>query len=369
MGLSETINEGSIDGGSDTHVQSTEPDVTEGDAWVNPDNGVYQVAYNTGWHPVPPVRVIEEASTFSESDVTLTHNLTAVDGQDVHLPDFATRQVVEDCEDGDLTVGASNWSGWSGDTSYLSNLSNGPLSGNDSRYIEYESPGTSSGVNIARDSGTQDGCGLQWQTSDSYSGVDYIAFLFRSASGADLIGVYFNGDGSVTINGQSGTDTGTSWSRYTTYRVEVIPDWDNGEAELFIDGTSHGSYAFADSPSNFGELEIRNAPYDSGNTNSIEYDNIEERTQPYTGDCVIEWPSPADVESWDLATYQKAIDSEAVEVDVEDGAGNVLFSDISQNFDISTVDASKDVRLRARFTRDSLTNDPRLGYAARRYVR
>jgi hypothetical protein len=90
-----------------------------------------------------------------------------------------------------------------------------------------------------------------------------------------------------------------------------------------------------------------------------------------SGDAVIAFDSgaPADIESYDLATFQRTLDSETLTVDVEDGTGTVLFSDIDRNFDISGIATSTDVRFRANLSRNDSTNDPSLDFAARRFVR
>jgi len=100
-------------------------------------------------------------------------------------------------------------------------------------------------------------------------------------------------------------------------------------------------------------------------------DNIRYTGKVTSGNALVSFNSgvPADIDSWDLATFQRTLDGETVTVDVEDDSGNVLFSDIGPNFDISTVDTSKNVTLRANLSRNDTANNPTLDYAARRFTR
>lgn len=92
---------------------------------------------------------------------------------------------------------------------------------------------------------------------------------------------------------------------------------------------------------------------------------------PTSGDTLVEWDSavPADITSYDLATYQATEDGETVTIAVEDGNGNVLYSDIGQNFDISTIATDTNVKLRANLSRTNTANNPTLDYVARRFTR
>ncbi len=107
-----------------SYIQSMEPSSPqEHVSWYDTDSGIYRVYADDGdgldWHPIPPVTVTEEASTFSESDNTLSHNMTTVYNGSVKLIDGV---FVDDWEDGDI-------SGWSGDTGSLSNQTSTVLTG------------------------------------------------------------------------------------------------------------------------------------------------------------------------------------------------------------------------------------------------
>ena len=90
-----------------------------------------------------------------------------------------------------------------------------------------------------------------------------------------------------------------------------------------------------------------------------------------SGSAIVEWDTgvPSDIKSWDLATYQATLDGETVTVDILDGNDSVLHSDVSQNFDISTVANTKNVKIKANLSRASTSNNPTFDYAARRWVR
>lgn len=87
------------------------------------------------------------------------------------------------------------------------------------------------------------------------------------------------------------------------------------------------------------------------------------------GEVLVEWGAPTDLSSWDLATFQRTLNSETVEIDVEQDDGTNEFSDIGQNFDISTISDSVTVQLRANLFREATSNNPTIDYLARRYLR
>ena len=90
------------------------------------------------------------------------------------------------------------------------------------------------------------------------------------------------------------------------------------------------------------------------------------QTPSTAGDVVID-PTLNDVFAFDLATFQKTLDGETVTMDVEDGGGATLFSDISRNFDISSIGPTTDVQLHAFLSRTDTNNNPTLDFAAMRY--
>jgi hypothetical protein len=94
-------------------------------------------------------------------------------------------------------------------------------------------------------------------------------------------------------------------------------------------------------------------------------------TGPYSGNALIAWDTgtPADIDSWDLATFQRTLDNESVTIDIEDGNTNVLRSDISQDTDISDIPVSTDIQLRVTITQADAANNPTCDYLARRFTR
>ncbi len=113
-------------GGGATFVQPSQPDYVPGQTWLDTDNGVYHVAYDGDWHPVPPVTVTDEASTFTESDITISHTKTQVSNGSIELVPDGVFAIVDDFEDGDTTINTPPWSGWDGT---LNTTTNTVLSG------------------------------------------------------------------------------------------------------------------------------------------------------------------------------------------------------------------------------------------------
>jgi hypothetical protein len=73
---------------------------------------------------------------------------------------------------------------------------------------------------------------------------------------------------------------------------------------------------------------------------------------------------------WDAATYQQTLDSETVQVDVQedDGSGwTTIATDVSRGQDI-TADPESRVRFKVTLERSDTSNNPTLDAIARRWV-
>lgn len=89
---------------------------------------------------------------------------------------------------------------------------------------------------------------------------------------------------------------------------------------------------------------------------------------PTDGNMLVEWPIPADISEWDMVTYNDSPGPEDIVYDVEDGAGNVLVADVTDEHDISNLSTDDKVSIRASLTRTG-PSDVRVGYVARRAIR
>ncbi len=87
----------------------------------------------------------------------------------------------------------------------------------------------------------------------------------------------------------------------------------------------------------------------------------------------VEFNHPSDISMWDLVTYQTTPNGETVTIDIESSTDGVTwtteFTNITQNFDISTIPASKQVRFKINLSRVNTANNPRVEYLARRFIR
>jgi len=304
-----------------TYNQTSEPTGNSGESWFNPDNGVYYVHDGSGWKSIPPAQVLDEATAFDGSDgESIAHNGTTVSGGSIELLNNAR---------GD-TISGPSLSGW----------------------------GTESGNPEA---------GLIINPNVSIAGLEFDIEPQNLDSGT--LRLRRHSDGTVldskNINPSNGDDTNitvnASMSAGTAYRL------------TFEDGDKyHEAHDGHNFPNTSGDFDVTDG-YEEGmgrNSNRwYDFYNITSIKSPTSGNALIYWGNPEDVGSWDLATFSQTLDGETVTIDVEDGSGNVLYSDIGQNFDISTVGSSKTVRIRARLSRSTTSNHPRLDYAARRYVR
>jgi hypothetical protein len=356
-------------------VSDAEPEPRGGSGWIDPDTGVFQIAFDQGagvdWVPVPPVAVTEDASTFAESDVTVTNNKTTIGSSSVELGIGTGLETVDGFESGDLVVENSDWSDWSGDTASLSAQQSTVLEGNSTGELA-----ASGGFNRVQTIRSSEAAITRVDFTVEIDGIsgtlgDLIVCTVEGPGG-DVANVRFNdNESNWKINGN---DTGITVNANQTYAISVRNiDYTAETLDLFIDGTSTNTgVAFDVSNSGLDEIEFNNDTTGSGNTRSIYIDGVQSAEAPATsGDALIEWDSgvPADIDSYDLVSFQATEDGETVTVDVEDGSGTVLYADVDPNFDITTVDPSKTVKLRANLSRSNTANNPTVDYAARRYTR
>lgn len=263
---------------------------------------------------ISPVRVTDEASSFTEGDVTVTHSDTELNNGSIQL-----RSAHEGTT---ASVGSGN------DTQSVS----------DKRGVEI-----TPNVDIS---------GVKGATLSNSSGLT-TGYLT---------------DTSGTVLGSASISSGTfliehELSAGTSYYLVA----DAGGSSY-----TEGQVDPASFPYNSSDVDIVGGIYNGTTEHTAYASNIKSVTSWKTylsGSATIEWPAPTDIEGWDLATYQRTLDGETATIDVLDGSDTVLFSDISQNFDISTVAASTNVKLRVNLSRSTTSNNPTLDYAARRYVR
>jgi len=302
-----------------TFVQDTQPsNPGDGETWFEPATRIYRIRDSGQWRPVPPVATTEEAITFGESDVSLSTNNTEVSGGSVDLVEGPTGNVVSRDPD-DSSNSLTNRAG-------LVINPNTDLTG----VIVTESGNTSASTAYLQDTNGNvlDSAGLSGGeatlSSSLTTGTKYYVGLDGGGSG------YTQGSNNSTSFDYSGTD------------LDIV----NGVHSMGSGGSPTSSTAYS----------------------IIDVEGVLDATD---GSVTVSWDTgvPEGINSWDLATFSRTLDGETVTIDVLDGSGTVLFSDIGQNFDISTVDNSKDVQIRANLSRSNTSNNPRLDYAARRFTR
>lgn len=290
-------------GSGSTVVQTTEPELKEGDAWLNPDTGIYYIAYNDDWHPVPPISETDEAATFTESGVTVSNSGTSVKNDSVALEDeeqfghanFNTGSTISY----DISCKTSN--GWVGDIAFF-----------------------------CRDAAT-------------YTLTYYV-------NGSSAYSESFSADSEIVRIQTTHTDWSTLAQNGDTITVEITGGNVNESTSV-----SHTGELFDLSSQTINNQENGNFSF---HFNSL----------PSDGSSTVSWGSPGDIHSWELVTYQETEDGGTVTFDVLDGSGNVLFEDVSKNFDISTVSNSTEVQIRANLSRTDVSQYPTADYVARRYT-
>lgn len=215
---------------ANTYKGSTQPsNPVQGDQWIDTNNQEYKIYDGSRWALV--------------SDI-------------VAIPD----SVVENFEDGDITVPADNWTGWSGDTAALTAQQTTVLEGNWSG--EVVGNGVQNFVTADRDTANQPtevSTLLRREDSSTSAGDD--GGIVRFSSSGTYIGAISLRGGAVEVNF---SNTGDSYLNQTTYLVTFFNidfsaetfDW---EVEQVSDNTiiSSGSgQSFANSTSNADRLRF-----------------------------------------------------------------------------------------------------------------
>jgi hypothetical protein len=424
-------------------VSNAEPEPRGGSGWIDPDTGVFQIAFDQGqgsgvdWVPVPPVAVTEEAGTFAESDVTVANNKTTVSNGAIELGQTLRPYVVSGASfvqsldvsslGGNIRAVATNNDGTrlyaidtqdetlgqfdlstAFDISTASNLQTKSLSGNTGGFLRgLVWNDTGSQFYVVGNSNTtiyQYTCSTDFDITgasfDSSAGIgsedgDPTGAWWRDDDGSNFYLVGKGGDSVYQYDAPTAFDIGSisftqsfDVSAQTTGPLDLIFN-DTGDEMHVVDGSTVYKYLLStawdistasfDSSATLSGTVAGGVSWGDGGTKIYfnedggsaidEYNSGE--GDALSGDAVIQFDSgvPADIEAYDLAAFQSSDDGETVTVDVEDGSGTVLYSDITQNFDITTVDPSKNVKLRANLSRSNTANNPTVDYAARRYTR
>jgi hypothetical protein len=185
------------------------------------------------------------------------------------------------------------------------------------------------------------------------------------ASGHNQAYLIDDSDGStVASQSVSGDFTLTDNAPYPpgTYRLLI----DASGSDYTI---SYDDGGFSSDSSEFVNLI---ASWNGGKDTNDSYviDSITANVDPATsGSAVIEWASPSTFQRWDVVTFARTLDNETVTVDIEDGNGNTLKSNIGKNTDISGVSTSKNVTFQVDLARSSTSNNPTFNFAVRQLLR
>lgn len=199
-------------------------------------------------------------------------------------------ELVDDFEDNDETVASPIWTGWdlnAGEDSntqfsvssngYFEGSHEGHLSitsrGSEGIFAERSNPGTgalSTKVRFEQNSGhSEDGHRIGFRDGgDSGTVIGSIKF-YRSN------GIVAWGENSPSDGSSDDTQVRSSWSADTNYDIRVVPDFDANEVEIFIDGTSEGTYSFVNSASEWDTIGYTSDTNDGNNNGDLYFDVVE----------------------------------------------------------------------------------------------
>jgi hypothetical protein len=271
-----------------------------------------------------PIRETEEAVTFTENNITLARTDTVINSGSVELINSASSNLGPDTDRAETNVTESS-----------------------GVVINPNVPITEIDVTVSS------GCGLVEEVFVSDTNRNILA-----ENNAGIVG-----GGKVTLS--------ASLSRNTDFFVGV-----RSNGTIYTRGeNSTPSFPFTnvafDVPSSAKSIHPNDSNSISRGITSTRFGigRIKAQSGVTSGDVVVNFGTPTDINAYDLATFQRSFDDETVTVDIIDGSSNLLFSDIGRSFDISGIDPSKNVKLQANLSRSSLSNNPTVDYLARRFTR
>lgn len=271
-----------------------------------------------------PVRVTEEASTFAESDVKLTNNKTHISSNAINIQD--RQSITRNADEGTYSL-----------NNYARGMLINPNENMD--YIDLKISSNTGNVQEVFVADTNEN--ILYEDTSGHSSGDIVRLNYNFTSGTDYyVGVWDNGS-STDVGDYS---VGASYFPLTNPAIDVI------SGVVGIHPNDAGGPQTQDSFFAFVEI----SPPDYTTANAL----IGRQTGV-----------PADLKSWDIATFQANENGETVTVDIEDKNGNVLLSDISPNEDISSIPIDTDIQFRATLSRQDTSNNPTLDYLAWRFTR
>lgn len=210
---------------------------------------------------------IRNLDTGTANNKTLYFNDIRFDGSPRNEPSYQTG-----------TIG-DGWMGWYGVGDDISQPPNSSIDlDTDSSTETANAYSTGGSINISTVSAT-----IELSLDTETSSDDDRFWIYDS--GNQVLGVEFLGTGTIrTIDGTGFSSIGT-WSNDTAYDIKYEIDWSNDTYEVFIDGTSQGSYSFEGSHSNFTEVRLHSESNSGGGTKTMSVSSI--RAGSCTTNCEI----------------------------------------------------------------------------------
>jgi hypothetical protein len=311
-----------------TYQQDAEPgDPSVKETWLD-GAGILRIYADLGtgedWHTVPPVQVREEVTSFSESGLSINPTDARVWNESIEMFAVAAGATTTRTSDNDVINSQTNRG--------LVISPNSDLEGVRAKISANTNPPDEARLEV------KGGETLQTKDVSGKSSGGVVEFT-EPLSGGTEYNVFLS-DSSGNSWDQGFRNVSTSEYPYTGTDIDITASYSGGSETQ--------SYVYV-----FSEM-----------TSLVEDDTLT------AGESVVSFnTNPADLESWDLVSYADSPDGETVTVDVEDSNGNVLFSDIPRNFDISTVDPSVNPQFHVYLSRSDTSNEPRLDYLVRRFTR
>jgi len=236
---------------------------------------------------------------------------------------------------------------------------------------ELATGGDSKDITATRDSGYQPASvSVYFHSDQTGDGSDNPAALYLYEDGGTIGNVRCKGDGQIDVYGATVTEGAGTWSDNTWFQIEMVPDFGAGTFEVLKDGNSLGTFDLKSGASAVDEVFVRAYTGFSGSSITTYVDNVDVSEQTTSGTAYVEWPMPADVFGWDVATFTRTLDAETVDVYVEEAQGSPGWTEIAGPIargDSLPADPANNIRFRVELSRSTTSNHPTLDSLARRW--
>lgn len=243
---------------------------------------------------------------------------------------------LDDFEDGNITVEADGWSGWSGDTGAFSVQSSTVISGSYSGEL-YSSPSTTNSVEIAGTSRSPVRIDLSIQLDNSLDNSrDGVQISLETEDRSRIVEVEFvDFDDNIYVYADNSEKVG-NWNPGSKYTISYRNiDYSNNTFEVYIDDSKVHDGTFGVSASEIDYIKLRNEAGSNNDPRNVYIDDINTERPAISGNVTDRFAAPTtaptDFKQWNTIQAQGvttggSTSADPVEFEILDSTDTVINS-------------------------------------------